>query len=242
MSTNDHAFGSLAGALSGLVVDCFGLPHQPVHEYYLTHYHYDHAAYGRNFPKSLKAHLSYAKSFGALELFASPAIINRYRQIGLDVQAWEPENRLELPHPDRNNGRRGIVSMTTSYLIGNVVWIAETDSQNLLANQVESFLRRWAEKAEWVAIPPPDDVHFLSREAVNDIVGKIRGLDMEPFTYAHAYLGTEKWSSIARSTDEETGIGISSVPPIGVPMLPQVTEGFQDVLGGRYSAPGTIRR
>jgi hypothetical protein len=240
MSTNDHAFGSLAGALSGLVVDCFGLPRQPVHEYYLTHYHYDHVAYGRNFPKGLNAHLSQAKSLSALELVAPPTIINRYRQLGLTVNS--EDTRIDLTHPDVNNGKHGIVCKSTSYLIGKVFWISETDSQSLLSKGIDDFLRIGAAQAEWVAVPPPDDTHFLSRGAVNKFVEYVCQQGRVPFTYAHAFVGSEKWSSITKSTDPKTGIGISSAPPIGVPMLPQVTETFQDVLGGRYSAPGTVRR
>ena len=245
MSTNDQAFGSLAGALSGLVVDCFGLPHQPVHEYYLTHYHYDHAAYGRNFRKSLNAHLSRVKSLSALELFAPPTITNRYRQIGLNP-VWEKDEdlkRLELPHPDRNNGRHGMIDQTTSYVIGKIFWIAETDSQNLLGERVDTFLGLPENaKVQWVAVPPPDAAHFLDRLSVNKFVEYVRELGKSPFTYAHAFQGTERWRSITKSTDPETGIGVSSAPPIGVPMVPQVTETFQDVLGGRYSAPGTVSR
>ena len=245
MSTNDHAFGSLAEILPGIIVDCFGLPQQPVREYFLTHYHYDHAAYGRNFPRGLTVHLNQAKNFGALELVAPPTIINRYRQIGLNP-VWgadEDKKRLELPHPDRNNGRHGITLKATSYVINKIFWIAETDSKNLLGEKVDNFLRRSeaGKKVEWVAVPPPDETHFLSRQSVDDFVSKICGLGKKPFTYAHAFQGTEKWRSVTKSTDAETGIGVSSAPPIGVLMLPQVTETFQDVLGGRYSAPRTIK-
>lgn len=241
---------SLAEAIKpSRVVDCFGIPGHPIgelFELFVTHYHYDHVPFLRGARPSLPAHLSQAKSLGAMELFAPPTIINRYRQIGLNP-VWEKDEdkkRLELPHPDCNNGRPGVTIKSTSYLINpEVFWVAETDGESLLSGRVKSFIEQLeATEAKWVAVPPPDDTHFLSRQAVNVFVDNVRKTGMQPFTYAHAFPGTKKWDSITMLTDPTTGIGVSSATPVGVPMLPQVTETFQDILGGRYSAPGTARR
>jgi hypothetical protein len=180
-----------------------------------------------------------------MELFAPPTITNRYRQLGLNVIHDESVPRLLLNHPDRNNGRLGLSpAKTTSYVIGKILWIAETDTEGLDSKELDNFLRtvRMAAEAEWVAVPPPDAMHYLGESAVDGFVDKMRQEGRGVFTYAHAFPNTGKWREIVRSTDAETGIGISKVRPVDLPVLPQVVRSFQDTLGGRYNGPAGMAR
>jgi hypothetical protein len=233
-------FEDLADALSGIQVDVWG--DLDASTYLLTHFHYDHAAYEFKNPKMIKAHLSQCKTLPAMELFAPPTITNRYRQLGLNVVHDESVSRLLLNHPDRNNSRLGLSpAKTTSYVIGKILWIAEMDMNGLRSRELANFLEKKAKAAEWVAVPPPDEMHYLDRVAVNEFVAKVRKLDKEPFTYAHAFLNTEKWQGIVKYTNP-TGIGISHGPPEGTPVLPQAVKSFRDILGGRYHDPAVATR
>jgi hypothetical protein len=180
-----------------------------------------------------------------MELFAPPTITNRYRQLGLNVIHDESIPRLLLNHPDRNNGKFCLPSAkTTSYIFGKVIWIAETDTEGLHGKELDNFLGtvRKAAEAEWVAVPPPDAMHYLDQSAVDGFVDEMRKQGRRVFTYAHAFPNTGKWREIVRSTDAETGIGISKVRPVGLPVLPQVVRSFQDTLGGRYNGPAVVAR
>jgi len=234
---NNDNVDLIVDTMKNRIVDVFGLLNTTsIIDYFLTHYHYDHAAYdfGNSNPKTIKAHLSQSKTLVAMELFASPTITRRYRQLALPV-AWDDTiKRIELPHPDVNNGKHGFTGKSTSYRAGRLLWIAETDAQNLLQ---DDKLQTEIESATVVAVPPPDSAHYLSGDAVNECVKMLQDDDKIVFTYAHAFPNTEKWQRIARTIDSKTGIGRSRVPPVGLLVIPQVIESFQDVSGGRYTQP-----
>lgn len=233
----DNDVDLIVDVMKDRVVDVFGLSSTTsIIEYFLTHYHYDHAAYdfGNSNPQTIKAHLSQSKTLVATELFASPTITRRYRQLALPVVWNDRVRRIELPHPDVNNGKHGFTGKSTSYRDGELLWIAETDSQNLLHNEK---LQMEIEQAAVIAIPPPDSAHYLHSSTVDKFVQELHGRDKTVFTYAHAFPSTEKWQGIARTVDPKTGIGRSRVPPVNLPIVPQVLKSFQDVSGGRYTRP-----
>jgi len=227
----------IVDVMKNRIVDVFGLSNTiSIIDYFLTHYHHDHAAYefkNQN-PKAIKAHFSQSRTLAAMELFASPVIIAHYRRLGLTAMWNENVRRVEVPHPDVNNGKHGFTGKSTSYRAGRLLWIAETDAQNLLHNdKLQTEIR----KADAVAVPPPDPAHYLGGDAVNECVQMLQDDDKVVFTYAHAFPNTEKWQRIARTIDSKTGIGRSRVPPVGLLVIPQVIRSFQDVSGGRYTQP-----
>ena len=230
------SFQELADALAGTQIDVWGTKEAEI--ILVTHFHNDHAPYEAG--RGAEAHLSECKSLAELWLHASKSIIDRYTQLDIKVKYSEDLPRLELPHPDVNNGKRGLpTAKTTSYIVGEVAWISETDANNLLAPRLDGWLRYWKSRrsVRFIAIPPEDRMHYLDRQSVNQFVQKLCGMGLKPFTYAHAFAGTEKWRRIVKYTDAREGIGISRLPPVGVPVIPQVARNFQDVFGGRYNSP-----
>jgi hypothetical protein len=233
----DNDVDLIVDVMKDRVVDVFGLSSTTsIREYFLTHYHYDHAAceFGKTNPQAIEAHLSQSRTLAAMDLFASPTIARRYKQLALPVVWSDRIKRVELSHPDVNNGKHGFTAKSTSYHDGELLWIAETDSQNLLNDEK---LQREIREAKVVAVPPPDSAHYLYPSTVNEFVEKLHGRGKTVFTYAHASPNTEKWRRIARTVDPTTGIGRSRVPPVDLPMVPQVLRSFQDVSGGRYTQP-----